>query len=351
MSRSCRRSHPIRVDHVLPPVPRHPMRRALYMRKTAEPPQMMRPNIAASPLARGHRTGIASQIGKAQPGVAARGHGARIAPIVIRQTIGREMHIATFRASGVSLVVTGETLPQIRLAVCGRIDFRQHRLGTVTEVFQHFPDAALVVEAHDHETSFCMGGALQRRRITPEGAGSRHDRLVVAAVGIPQQPHLVDLIGVDALDHLEFAHQRQIIDRIRLVELARRPRRRERLGRVAKTIFLHRKAIDHDALHDFVLGVAVAGAADIIAVALHQRVGVVPAVGRADAASVRHDRIVDDRQDARMHRRGRLSAGSYIRRGLGRARTLRVGASCSVGVERMGLTAAEDAAEKVVHKN
>src|SRR5690606_22478154 len=97
-------------------------------------------------------------------------------------------------------------------------DLRHDGLGAVAEVFKHFADATLEVEAHDDEAPTSALGTLEWRRVAPERPRPRHDRLPVAAIRMTEQPDLVNLAIADSLQHVELVHERHVVDAIGVVE-------------------------------------------------------------------------------------------------------------------------------------
>lgn len=116
----------IRVDDVVPPVIELAVCLALDMWHVAEPPEMMQAYIAIAPVALIHDAWLSRQIRKIVPVVAIAQDFAIVAPVIITDAVGREMHIAAFRFFGVRFVVANEALPEISLTLNTLIDLVKH---------------------------------------------------------------------------------------------------------------------------------------------------------------------------------------------------------------------------------
>src|SRR5581483_5225226 len=136
-----------------------------------------------------HAAAPAAERRVGEPIVAGAPDGPGIAPIVVGLTVRREVDRATAGPAGRDQIVGREVLPGVaRRGVPEGV--AHHGLDAVTEVLQHLAHAALVAKAHHHEAARADQAA-ERRRVAPVGARPGHPRLVEAAVGRAEQPHLV----------------------------------------------------------------------------------------------------------------------------------------------------------------
>ena len=128
--------------------------------EVAEPPTVMRTDVATAPLARVDRTGCAAEVGETVPIVAGAQDPSWVAPIVVSEAVRGEVHVAALGSAWVGQVVAREALPQIGIAGRPGEDATEDGLRAVPEVFEHLTDPALVVEPHDNEAARRSPGRL-----------------------------------------------------------------------------------------------------------------------------------------------------------------------------------------------
>src|SRR5687767_3422232 len=97
------------------------------------------------------------------------------------------MDAADFCLAGEITLNPQETFPPIiGMTFFLLIHFEQHRLGTMSQIFQHFAHATFKIEAHNDKLTLRVFCAFKGWRITPERIGSTHDTLVIATIGMPE---------------------------------------------------------------------------------------------------------------------------------------------------------------------
>lgn len=247
------------------------------MRQVAEPPEMVAADVAITPFGAGNFLRFAAKVGEVVPGVAAAKYRARIAPVVVAETVGGKMDIAAFGLSGVGFFVAGETFPQVGAALFVLVDVFHDGFGAVAEIFQHFANASFKIESHDDKVTLCTA-VYQRRRIAPKGGGADHHRFVESGVGEAKEPNFINLPAVNFWDDVEGLQDTAVIHPIRLMPTrARLPALIIIFRAIDKAIRLDRTAIYLQALRNFRLHIAMAGSVQIANGLQGQLIGIVPA--------------------------------------------------------------------------
>src|SRR5215211_1465258 len=140
----------VRIHHILPPIMLNPVFAPADLGQVVEPPFVMLANITISPLSRGDRPNRPSEIWEVlEPVITFAENCARIIPVIIPLAVWRKVDIPHCGSTWRRLLVADKALPQVIVA-CQLLEcFFQNRLGAVSHVFEHFPDAALIGKAHD----------------------------------------------------------------------------------------------------------------------------------------------------------------------------------------------------------
>src|SRR6266511_536700 len=257
--------HMIWIHHILPPVVKDSVFVACHFGQMLEPPFVMFPNIAVSPVTCCDGTDFTFKVWEVlQPVITFAGDRTWIVPIIIALAVWCEMDISQGGLARCGFLIADESPPQILDGWQSLECFFQNGFGAVPHIFQHFTDAALIRESHDDKAPPGCVRVFQWRSIAPEGAGSTHDGFVKAGMREVEDPDLVNLVSGNQGQDIETINNGVVIRFLRHIGTIDTAHHIQiGLGIVHVPIHLCRETIYVNALDDLIARQPSAGLQDV----------------------------------------------------------------------------------------